>query len=101
MYFNCDVKRNPSIEFTIIYYSLCIVSGWRGRGGGREREREYKSVCVLPRDLKPENILLDTAGHIQITDFGTAKLIADDEGEQLQLSSAVNPEMLMLVKVNY
>ena len=34
------------------------------------------------RDLKPENILLGADMHIQITDFGTAKMFnKDDEGE--------------------
>ena len=34
------------------------------------------------RDLKPENILLGEDMHIQITDFGTAKMFnKDDEGE--------------------
>lgn len=34
------------------------------------------------RDLKPENILLGEDMHIQITDFGTAKVFSkDDEGE--------------------
>lgn len=33
------------------------------------------SQGIIHRDLKPENILLDSNYHIQITDFGTAKLL--------------------------
>jgi len=37
-------------------------------------------TCPVHRDLKPENILLGEDMHIQITDFGTAKIIEDGEG---------------------
>lgn len=37
-------------------------------------------MCSVHRDLKPENILLGEDMHIQITDFGTAKIIENGEG---------------------
>ena len=35
------------------------------------------SLNVLYRDLKPENLLLTARGHLKITDFGFAKVVAD------------------------
>lgn len=40
------------------------------------------SVGIIHRDLKPENILLNDEMHIQITDFGSAKILDSNEENQ-------------------
>ncbi|KAI8826809.1 3-phosphoinositide-dependent protein kinase 1-like protein [Fimicolochytrium jonesii] len=44
-----------------------------------EAVEHLHSINVIHRDLKPENILLDDRMHIKITDFGTAKILDDDQ----------------------
>jgi len=37
---------------------------------------------VVHRDIKPENILLDKSGRVKIADFGIAKMLGDEAGQQ-------------------
>lgn len=69
---------------------------------------------IVHRDLKPENILFDENWHILITDFGSAKIVSDDENNQednddykrrknsfVGTAQYVSPELLTDTKSTY
>lgn len=53
---------------------------------------------IIHRDLKPENVLLDEKMHLKLTDFGTAKIIGNEERARANsfvgTAEYVSPELL-------
>lgn len=69
-------KYGPFSLEAAIFYTAEIVNGL-----------EYMhSMNIIHRDLKPENLILGKDMHTKITDFGTAKVLTQDEADGIEVS---------------
>eukprot|EP00475_Leptophrys_vorax_P033521 TRINITY_DN5279_c0_g1_i2.p1 TRINITY_DN5279_c0_g1~~TRINITY_DN5279_c0_g1_i2.p1 ORF type:complete len:612 (+),score=127.22 TRINITY_DN5279_c0_g1_i2:189-1838(+) len=85
-------QDETSLYFVIEYCEGGELMNQVRQGGGKcglDEARFYTAEIILAleylrekkiihRDIKPENILLRANGHIVLTDFGTARLVADE-----------------------
>jgi serine/threonine-protein kinase len=71
-----------------------------------ERLRLFEEVCeavafahqrlIVHRDLKPANIFVASDGHVRLLDFGIARLLASDPGDEHADDVATRPGQLVL-----
>jgi tRNA A-37 threonylcarbamoyl transferase component Bud32 len=70
----CDAARLPIRERIILFLQVL---------GAVQYAHAH---LVIHRDLKPSNILVATDGHVQLLDFGVAKLVNDEEAKDSKLT---------------
>jgi len=65
-----QARKMPSDQALMIVPKICEALQYAHEQG------------VVHRDIKPENILLDKSGRVKIADFGIAKMLGDEPGQQ-------------------
>ena len=65
-----QARKMPSAQALTIVPKICEALQYAHEQG------------VVHRDIKPENILLDKSGRVKIADFGIAKMLGDEPGQQ-------------------
>eukprot|EP01126_Amoeba_proteus_P031570 TRINITY_DN3094_c0_g1_i5.p1 TRINITY_DN3094_c0_g1~~TRINITY_DN3094_c0_g1_i5.p1 ORF type:complete len:453 (-),score=94.70 TRINITY_DN3094_c0_g1_i5:254-1612(-) len=75
------IRKNKGLDLEITkFWAAEIVSAL---------EYLHLTAGVIHRDLKPENVLLDEKYHVLITDFGTSKIVSQEEGREARKGSFV------------
>ncbi len=72
----CDARRLPVRERITLFRQVCAAV------------RYAHLNLVIHRDLKPANILVSEDGAVKLLDFGIAKLLHEDESDELPITRA-------------
>ena len=72
----CDAKSLSVDQRLVLFQTVC------------DAVQYAHSNLVVHRDLKPSNILVTEQGQVQLLDFGIAKLLNQDEGNQTAITQS-------------